>query len=89
MKGALVFIAVFAIAMVITLGSLDISPGREIYDAIGGEETDHQILGVEVPTLISASFNGIFYGIIEFVVYSLAAWTGVLKRRKRSRAVKP
>src|SRR6056297_1526936 len=63
MKGALVFLAAFVIFLLITLATPSLPPGEDIYYGIGAVETDFEILGIEVPTLVSACFNGIVYGI--------------------------
>ena len=80
MKGALVFLAVFAIFLVITLGVPTLPPGRQIYDAIGAVETDFEILGVGVPRLVSSVFNGVVYGVIAFLIYSVIVWLGIFKK---------
>ena len=86
MKGALVFLGVFAIVLIITLGSPTIPPGRQIYDAVGGADIDYPILGISITTLVPAVFNGIIYGVIVWLVYSvLASATG----RGKKQQVKP
>ena len=82
MKGALVFLAVFAILLLITLGAPNIPPGKQIYYGIGAVDTDFEILSVEVPTLVSACFNGIVYGIIAFSIYQVIVWSGMFKKEK-------
>lgn len=64
MKGALVFLVVFAVLVIVTLGSPSVPPGRQVYDAIGAPETNYLILSQPVTTLVSAVFNGVIYGII-------------------------
>jgi predicted flap endonuclease-1-like 5' DNA nuclease len=71
MKGALVFLAVFFIVTVVSLGYSDLPPGLQIYEAIGGLDIDYPILGIEVATLVPACFNGIVYGVIVWVLYSV------------------
>ena len=73
MKGALVFLAVFAIILVVSLGYAELPPGKQIYDAIGGIDIDYPILGISVSTLVPACFNGIVYGIIAWILYSVAS----------------
>ena len=72
MKGAIVFIAAFLLFLVITLGYASLPPGRQIYDAIVGVETDYPVLGVPATTLVAAVFNGVIYGIIIWLVYTVA-----------------
>ena len=73
MKGALVFLAVFALVLIISLGYSGIPPGQQIYEAMGGVGTDYPILGIPVSTLVPACLNGIIYGIIAWIIYSVTA----------------
>jgi hypothetical protein len=73
MKGALVFLAVFAIMLVVTLGNPTIPFGRQIYYAIGGVNINYPIAGIPVSTLVPAVFNGVVYGIIVWIIYSIVA----------------
>ena len=77
MKGALVFLAVFAIVLIITLGNTDIPPGGAIYDAIlpdtRGPASGYLVGGsVDAVTLIIGVFNGAIYGFIAWLVFTLA-----------------
>lgn len=76
MKGALVFLVVFAIGVAVSLASPGIPPGDQIYQAVGGVDIDYPILGIPVATLVPACFNGIIYGIIVWVIYSVASGQG-------------
>ena len=71
MKGAIVFVAAFLVFLAITLGYASLPPGRQIYDAIVGVETDYPVLGVPATTLVAAVFNGVIYGIIVWLVYTV------------------
>ncbi|HUT27997.1 MAG TPA: hypothetical protein VMW85_08140 [Methanomassiliicoccales archaeon] len=70
MKGALVFLIVFAAVLLVTLAAPGIPPGQAIYDAIGAEETDSPVLGIGATTLVVAVFNGVIYGVIAWLIYS-------------------
>ena len=72
MKGAIVFLAAFFLFLIITLGYLDLPPGRSIYDAVVGAQSDYQVLGIPATTLSIAVFNGVVYGVIVYLVYWLA-----------------
>ena len=72
MKGAIAFIAAFLLFLVITLGYASLPPGRQIYDAVFGVETDYPILGIPAPTFASAILNGVIYGVIIWLVYTIA-----------------
>ncbi len=75
-KGAIVFLIVFAIVVVITLGNTSIPPGKAIYDAVlpGTEAASGYLVGgtVDAVTLIIAVFNGVIYGFIAWLLFTLA-----------------
>jgi hypothetical protein len=76
MKGAIVFLAVFAIAVIITLGNTSIPPGKLIYDKFlpNTEAASGYLVGgaVDAVTAIIAVFNGVIYGFIAWLVFTLA-----------------
>ena len=76
MKGALVFLAVFAILVIITLGDTSIPPGKLIYDAVlpNTEAASGYLIGgtVNAVTAIIAVFNGVIYGFIAWLIYTIA-----------------
>lgn len=72
MKGALVFIAVFLVLLLATLLYAGVPPGRQIYDAVNLPTTDYFVAGVAATTLIISIFNGVVYGIIAWLIYTLA-----------------
>ena len=82
MKGALVFLAVFAIVIVVTLGYPNLPFGSQIYYAIGGVNTNYAILGIPITTLVPAVFNGVIYGFIVWLIYSMAS--GAIGKGKKS-----
>jgi hypothetical protein len=75
MKGAIVFLIVFAIAVVITLGNTAIPPGKAVYDAFlpNTEAASGYLVGgqVDAVTAIIAVFNGVIYGFIAWLVFTL------------------
>lgn len=73
MKGALVFLAVFVVVFVITLSYPTLPPGLDIYHLMGQPDTDYQILGIAAPTFAAAILNGVIYGVIVWIIYSIAA----------------
>lgn len=83
MRGALIFLAVFALLLMITLAVPTLPPGEQIYNGIGAVETDFEIMSIEVPTLVSALFNGVVYGIIAFLIYQVFVWSGVFKKEEK------
>lgn len=89
MRGAIIFLIVFAIALIITFGYQDLPPGRQIYDAIGAAETDYPILGIQATTLIAASFNGIIYGFIAWLIYTILDKAGIIPKKQKQTETQP
>jgi hypothetical protein len=71
MKGALVFLAVFIIALLATIAYPDLPLGNQIYNALNLPKPDYSLLGIQVTTLIEAVFNGVIYGIIVWIIYTI------------------
>ena len=71
MKGAIVFIVAFLLFLAITLGYTALPPGRQIYDAVVGAESDTVVSGVSVTALAIGVFNGVIYGFIIYIIYWL------------------
>ncbi len=75
MKGAIVFLVVFAIAVFISLGNTAIPPGKAIYDAIlpNTEAASGYLVGgkVDAITAIISVFNGVVYGFIAWLVFTV------------------
>jgi hypothetical protein len=75
MKGALIFLAVFAILLVATLANISIPPGQAIYNAVlpGTEVANTYLVLGSVPAinLIISVFNGVIYGFIAWLIYTL------------------
>ena len=86
MKGAIVFLAAFLLFLAITLGYSALPPGRQIYDAIVGAESDYMVSGVPITALAIGIFNGVFYGIIIYIVYWLL--TSYIFKKKPTAEVK-
>ncbi len=87
MKGALVFLAVFALAVVITLGNTAIPPGKAIYDAVlpNSEAASGYLIGgrVNAVTAIIAVINGVIYGFIAWLIFTLLTM-GSRKERQQN-----
>jgi len=73
-EGAIVFILVFVVFLAITFAYPDIPVGGMISDAIG---VDPNLVwnGFTLRTLLSAIFNGIIYGIIIWLIFTLVRRT--------------
>jgi hypothetical protein len=83
LRGAIIFIAAFLLFLVITLGYSSLPPGQMIYDAIVGAETDYEVAGVPASLLIVAIFNGVIYGFIIWLIYTLAEKAGLIPKRQK------
>lgn len=81
MRGALVFLAVFVLGLLATLAYPDLPPGRQIYNALDVPSTEYLVLGVPATTLIVAVFNGIIYGIVAWVIYTVIDRTSKPKKK--------
>ncbi|MCL5877307.1 MAG: hypothetical protein M1540_05795 [Candidatus Bathyarchaeota archaeon] len=86
MKGALVFLAVFAILVVLTLGNVAIPPGQAIYNAVlpGTEAAAGYLVGgsVDAVTAIIAVFNGVIYGFIAWLIFTIVMMLFGKKEKK-------
>ena len=69
MKGVIVFLAAFLLFLVISLGYPDLPPGRQIYDAAVGQDSDYMVSGMTVTSLAIGVFNGVVWGFIIYIVY--------------------
>jgi hypothetical protein len=78
MKGALIFLAVFAIVVIITLAYTSLPPGNAIYQAVlpNTEQytSTYAIAGTNAFALIIAVFNGVIYAFIAWLIFTLATW---------------
>jgi len=81
LRGALVFLVVFVVLLLISLKYPTIPPGKQFYGLLGVQETSEPVLGIGATNLVSAVFNGVFYGVIVWLIYSLADWA--TKRNKK------
>lgn len=87
MKGALVFLAVFIILLAATLVYNDLPPGKQIYGALNVPIIDYPILGIQATTLIEAVFNGVVYGIIAWLIYTIIE--RAMKSKTQTQPAKP
>lgn len=68
--GAILFLVVFFAFLLLTLGLPDLPIGRQLYGLFGVAESDYPVLGIGVTTLVSAVLNGVFYGVIAWLVFT-------------------
>ncbi len=87
MKGAIIFLLVFAILVLATIGSIAIPPGQAIYNlALPNTEvytSQYAIVGTNAFTLIIAVFNGVIYGFIAWLVFTVIM--AVTKKDKKQK----
>lgn len=86
MKGAIVFLAVFIVFLAATLANPALPPGRALYGLLGVPETDYPVLGVPATLLVQAVFNGVVYGVIAWLIFTLAH--EVLKRGRKAQVAR-
>ncbi len=84
-EGAMIFLVVFFVALLVTYYMFDLFPGRELAGFLGISVADSAGTGVRTNTLLVGLFNGIVYGATALLVYSLArSVPGMLGRDKNS-----
>lgn len=76
MKGALIFLVSFILFLVITLVYPVLPPGIQIYSLLGVVKSAYPVMGIPVTTLACAVFNGVIYGVIIWLIYSMVTKNG-------------
>jgi hypothetical protein len=90
MKGALVFLAVFLILMLATIAYSELPPGGMIYDSFNFPTTTYKILDTfAVRTVANALINGAIYGIIAWIIYTIAERTMKPKTQPQPQTQQP
>ena len=77
MRGAIVFLAVFAVVFLISLGVTSIPPGQQLYDLLNLpiETTTYKVGGaIYGDVLIKAIFNAVIYGFIVWLVFTILTY---------------
>ncbi|MDH7478106.1 MAG: hypothetical protein QHH17_06985 [Candidatus Bathyarchaeota archaeon] len=69
-QGAIIFIVVFLILLLVTLAVPSIPPGETLYALLGLPTTDYPVLGVSATILVIAIFNGAIYGVIAWLIFT-------------------
>ena len=81
MIGAVIFVIFFLVFLAVTLGVPTLPPGNMIHELLGIPLTETPVLGIPTWLLINAIVNGVVYGFIIWLVYSvIAKTTGVGKK---------
>lgn len=71
MIGAVIFIIFFLLFLAATFGMPTLPPGDMIQQALGIPFTDYPVLGVPAWILINAILNGVIYGFIIWLIFTL------------------
>ena len=77
MKGAIVFLAMFAVVFFICLGVTSIPPGQALYNMLNLpiETTTYKVGGaIYGDVLIKAIFNAAVYGVIVWVIFTIVTY---------------
>jgi len=82
LKGAIVFLVVFFILVFLTIGYVGLPPGRMIYNLLNVPETDYLVLGIGATTLAISVLNGVVYGFIAWLIFTLVAGRGKKDKTK-------
>jgi hypothetical protein len=69
-EGAIVFLIAFFGALVLTLASPYLPPGRQLYALFGVPDSTYPVLGIPVTTLVVAVLNGVFFGVIAWLIFT-------------------
>uniref|UniRef100_A0A7C3J1L4 Uncharacterized protein n=1 Tax=Candidatus Methanomethylicus mesodigestus TaxID=1867258 RepID=A0A7C3J1L4_9CREN len=89
MKGALVFLAVFFVGILATIANPSLPPGLSIYYALGFPQTDYLLLGYPAPVFASAILNGVIYGIVVWLIYSVVSRSSKPKQQPAPQTQQP
>ena len=83
--GAAIFVIFFVAFLAVTLGMPTLPPGNMIHDLLNIPMTDYPVLGIPAWLLINAIVNGVVYGFIIWLVFSIAsAATGRGKKEQQT-----
>jgi hypothetical protein len=82
MIGAVIFVIFFLAFLAITLGMPTLPPGPMIFDILKIPQVDYPVLGIPANILIPAIVNGVVYGFIIWLIFSIiSAATGRNKKK--------
>ncbi|MEM2915430.1 MAG: hypothetical protein QXH91_08555 [Candidatus Bathyarchaeia archaeon] len=85
MIGAIIFIMFFIIFLIATLGYPMLPPGYMVHEILGIPIVDYPVLGIPAWILINAIVNGVVYGFIIWLIFSLAR--AVTRPKKETKIV--
>lgn len=82
--GAVIFVIFFLLFLAITLSVHGLLPGSMTHAWLGIPQTEYVVLGIPAWLLINAIVNGVFWGFVVWLIYSLVR----LATSKREKKVK-
>ncbi len=68
--GAIVFLLAFFATLFATLAVPSLPIGIQLYNLLGVPVSTYPVLGIGVTVLASAVFNGVFYGVIAWLIFT-------------------
>jgi len=71
MIGAVIFVIFFLAGLAITLGVPALPPGNMIHDILNIPTTVYPVLGIPAWLLITAITNGVVYGFVIWLIFSV------------------
>ncbi len=71
MIGAVIFVIFFLGGLAVTLGMPTLPPGNMIHDILNIPVVDDPVLGIPAWLLITAITNGVVYGFVVWLIFSL------------------
>ena len=71
MIGAVIFVIFFLGGLAITLGMPTLPPGNMIHELLNIPATDYPVLGIPAWLLITAITNGVVYGFVIWLIFSV------------------
>lgn len=89
MIGAVIFVISFLLFLAVTLGVPTLPPGDMIHELLAIPKVDYPVLGVPAWLLISAIVNGVVYGFIIWLIYSLVRLATRPKEKKEEYVAPP
>ncbi len=73
MIGAVIFVIFFLVFLAVTFGFPILPPGSLIHELLGIPQTGYTVLGIPAWLLINAIVNGVVYGFVIWLMYSLVS----------------
>ena len=71
MIGAVIFVIFFLLFLAVTLSFHTLPPGSMFHGLLGIPEITYPVLGIPAWLLINAIVNGIFYGFILWLIFTV------------------